>query len=699
MNAAGRPPFLGRWPGWRLRALVALALAGCLTIFAFMRWLAEAPYLPPPSPAVRALAQDGPPLAINAPQLALSPRWQVDDAQRDAALAVHDLVERAARLGGLQLLLDDGSRHTAALAPRGFAGLGWAFWPLATLALAVLLVGSVIALARPHAANLLYLVITLCQFAGLLLLAASVAPGIGLPAPLPALDWPLRAGLDLIATAASAHALALYPQRPARDRRFVVVAWALALGLVIALALGRLPWAALHAGVLLLGALSWWIVRQAQQAGPQPVLKLIERCLAGGWLVASAATAVALSSAGNPNLVLAAALLWSLLPALLLLAPLVMRSRQALREFALLAGVSTVAAALDLLFITIFSLSAFASLTLVVFVALAVYAWARQWLFDRLLASHALTTERIFDQLYRAAREVQARPERHAAQLAALLRDLFEPLEVVRSQRQLQRSRVAGGGSSLLVPVLALPDDGPGTAAPSSTLMLRFARRGRRIFTREDARLADRVVEQLRRAVAYDLAVERGRAEERTRIAQDLHDDIGARLLTLMYQAPNAEMEDYLRYTLKDLKTLTRGLAVGEHRWSYAVAEWKADLSQRLAAARIELDWQADHDEDLRLGVVQWSAVTRVLRELVSNTLHHAHPTRVTVRLVLRQRRLELSVADDGQGSNPQAWAQGLGLGGVKKRVKLLGGEVSWRVCDPQGIVCEVRIPELAAKA
>ena len=67
--------------------------------------------------------------------------------------------------------------------------------------------------------------------------------------------------------------------------------------------------------------------------------------------------------------------------------------------------------------------------------------------------------------------------------------------------------------------------------------MLRFAERGKRMFSRDDARLTDRVVEQLRRAVAYDKAVERGRSEERARIAQDLHDDIGARLLTLMYKA------------------------------------------------------------------------------------------------------------------------------------------------------------------
>jgi signal transduction histidine kinase len=398
------------------------------------------------------------------------------------------------------------------------------------------------------------------------------------------------------------------------------------------------------------------------------------------------------------SLARAAPWVWALFVSGLLLLPLLLRSRQALREFTLLAGISAAAAALDLLFVTLLSLSTFESPTLVVFTALAVYAWARQWLFDRLLARHALTTERIFDQLYRTAREVQARPDRYAQHLAALLRDLFEPLEALRGPGELARSRVAGSGASLLVPLLAPPEAGGDDGRPS-TLVLRFARRGQRLFVREDALLAGHVVEQLRRAVAYDLAVERGRAEERARIAQDLHDDIGARLLTLMYQAPNAEMEDYLRHTLKDLKTLTRGLAAGHMRWSHALAEWKADLAQRTAAARIELDWIARHDEDPVLGVVQWSALTRVLRELVSNTLHHGRASHVRVQIQLERRRLQLSVTDDGVGGDPQSWSHGLGLGGVRKRVKALGGEVAWRQGTPRGIVCEVRVVELAAQS
>ncbi|MBK7062353.1 MAG: hypothetical protein IPH51_18480 [Rubrivivax sp.] len=46
------------------------------------------------------------------------------------------------------------------------------------------------------------------------------------------------------------------------------------------------------------------------------------------------------------------------------------------------------------------------------------------------------------------------------------------------------------------------------------------------------------------------------------------------------------------------------------------------------------------------------------------------------VDLLLEQGGLLLQVADDGQGGDPKAWRHGLGLGGVRKRVRALGGSV-----------------------
>lgn len=726
-----------RWMSWHRRALALAAVLGCLGLFGLARWLSDTPHIDAEwqaGPAgelvlqasrlpalaehrgrvLRGLAQDfGPVQPVDALLLHRWPRWQVDDAVRARQVAQHEAVAQllATAQGTVQLRFDDGSEIEVPVKPRGYGALGVAFWPLAGLALLLYLFAVVLLLARPRPRTALYVLMALCQAGNAGLMAAAAGGGIGSPPGLMAADLPWRMALDLCTAAAGLQLYALHPRRLSHAALVATAGWTLPL-LWVALALGAyagsfgstaLPlwWPAqLACLVLALGALM--VAGHSHRVEPNPYALVMRRlagsAFAGFALVTLVAWAASRLQNGGAAVTGIAAGLWYLVAAfLLLLTPFLARSRQVLREFALLAGVSTVATSLDLLFVAVFSLGTFTSLAIAVFIGLTLYAGARQWMLNHLIGTSVLTTERTFDQLYRVAREVQAKPARYPQLLTQLLRDLFEPLELLRVDRVPVRSRVTGGGSSLVVPMRAADDDG-GTSVATTALVLRFAQRGQRLFTLDDARLADRVVDQLRRAVAYDLAVERGRSEERQRIAQDLHDDIGARLLTLMYQAQSPEMEDYIRHTLLDLKTLTRGLAAAEHRLSHAAAEWKADLTQRLTAAHVALGWSFASDRDVPLSVVQWSALTRVLRELVSNALYHGNATRVDVSFSLEGPALTLQVADDGNGRNPQAWAHGLGLGGVRKRVKVLGGEVAWAENGERGIVCTVRVPDFQGR-
>ena len=320
--------------------------------------------------------------------------------------------------------------------------------------------------------------------------------------------------------------------------------------------------------------------------------------------------------------------------------------------------------------------------------------WALVWpiVQDRMLAADRVRAERLFDSLYRAARAIEQSPERATDHLAGLLGEIFEPTDIEHHARALAQVQLGPDGQTLSVPVLR-PDGEPTRRQDIRMLLLRQARRGGRPFTEQDRHLTERLLEQLGRAVAYDRAVEHGRTEERLRIAQDLHDDIGARLLTLMYKAPNIEIEEYIRHTLQDLKTLTRGLAAANQLLSHAAAEWKSDISQRLHPTGCVLRWSFSADRELTLSVVQWSGLTRVLRELVNNIISHAQASLVEISLQLDHSMLTLTVQDDGCGETPANWSHGLGLGGVRKRVKLLAGQVLWQEASPRGIRCLVQVP------
>jgi signal transduction histidine kinase len=114
-------------------------------------------------------------------------------------------------------------------------------------------------------------------------------------------------------------------------------------------------------------------------------------------------------------------------------------------------------------------------------------------------------------------------------------------------------------------------------------------------------------------------------------------------------------------------------------------------MLQRLQVAHLAMDWQASFGHDTELNMIQWSALTRMLRELISNTIAHSQATQVAVSLSLVDDELTITVRDNGRGRDPKAWAPGLGVGGVRKRVKQLGGEVQWLEAAPTGIECRVR--------
>lgn len=632
-----------------------------------------------------------------------SSRWTAWPAAREHLVTSHRALTQALAAPVLHLRDAQGQSLELRPLPRGVAALGSLFWLYGGLALSLLLMGAGVLLARPDVRNLLFLIMAVCQSVNLLGAAIESALPAGLPNPWVHLDTPVRLLADLFTAAAIVHACCLHPRRIAQATPIAAGAWAATVpgtALVAAGAQASMWWAVQLSSLLLsLGALallSWPYRRE-----PHPFASALRR--AGGLILVAWAllSVLAIGSgatgAASVAVSVGSRLWYVLMAALLLLAPALSRSQRTLREFGLLTLLYTAATASALVFITLLGLPSGTALGLSLLLSCLLYVGARQWLHNRVLRRNALTTERMFEQLYRIAREVEQQPAELPERIRQLLSALFDAREARWLHDTQVSARAAGRGATLIVPLQ--DDSAQATPAGAGTaVMLRYAQRGQRLFTDEDALLASRIVDQLRRAVGFDRAVELGRIEERNRLAQDLHDDIGARLLTMIYKADSPEAADYARHTLQDLKTLTRGLGTRDHPLSHACAEWKADLTQRLACAHVVLDCHFEWDDDLQLNVVQWSGLTRVLRELVSNVMAHAQATQVTLSLTLAQQHLSLSVCDDGQGSDPSAWAHGLGLGGVRKRVRQLGGSVAWSLRPEGGVCCVADFPTFAAR-
>jgi signal transduction histidine kinase len=631
-----------------------------------------------------------------------SARWTPSEGARAQATAQAQSLTALLDQPRVELVFENGKVVQVEPQARGLLSLPSVLWLLCGLALLLYLVAAVLFLAHHNQGNALYALMAVCQAINLVFAGVASQPSLGLPRMWLALQVPMPMVLDLLTAAAMVHAsCCVHPRRVPAAGAWVAGPWLVAgtLSAMTLLQESAAAWWWVHTALVFAAAVSLRVQRNSYRLLAHPHTLVIQRFTFAGLV--GPLTLIGLATMGESvaalqiKLVPTFAVVWGVFfSCLLLVMPFVARSQQMLREFMLLAGVSSIATLLDLGFVSLLSLSQFTSLTLALLLSLAVCAGTRQRLIDRVRGQRLHTTERMFEQLYRSARAIEAHPQRSADMIVQHLRDLFNPSQISASDKALLTPRIVDGGSTLLLPIQSCSQ--PGQNAPLSIVM-RYAQQGQRLFHSDDAVLAERIVDQLRRAVAFDRAVEQGRSEERMRLAQDLHDDISARLLTLMYQSSTPEMEAYVRHTLQDLKTLTRGLAVANQRLSHAAAEWKADLTQRLSAADLLLRWELNADDDVLLSVVQWSAMTRVLRELVSNVMSHANARTVTIHIQLQKNRLHILVADDGTGTNPQAWSHGLGLGGVRKRVKQLGGAVQWSAMDTGGICCEVLVENFGA--
>ena len=187
----------------------------------------------------------------------------------------------------------------------------------------------------------------------------------------------------------------------------------------------------------------------------------------------------------------------------------------------------------------------------------------------------------------------------------------------------------------------------------------------------------------LRRARARVAELERAQAldRERSRIARDLHDDLGSRLahIALIADASGApgSVSNAARDALKTMDELV--WAVNARNDSVeSFAQYASEFVQEQAsAAGLRCRLEIAHD----LGAVPLGADIRrhlflALKEAIHNIVKHAGATEVTVRIGMPGGVFTLVVADDGRGLGEEGMDTGNGLKNMRERMAGVGGEL-----------------------
>ncbi len=218
--------------------------------------------------------------------------------------------------------------------------------------------------------------------------------------------------------------------------------------------------------------------------------------------------------------------------------------------------------------------------------------------------------------------------------------------------------------------------------------------------------------EQLR---ALSARLQAAREEEGTRIAREIHDEMGSTLTSLRWELERfdktiSEAEDWsqlqaLRAKIQDMMGLT-DITIGTMR--RITSELRPSVLDDLGLVAA-IEWQAQQFE-ARTGIIcncdcslekvelseeQSTAAFRILQEALTNVLRHAEATRVDIKINRENGYLALSISDNGKGitDSEKSEQQSLGILGMRERAHLIGGEIDIKGVEGKGTVVNVRVP------
>lgn len=216
---------------------------------------------------------------------------------------------------------------------------------------------------------------------------------------------------------------------------------------------------------------------------------------------------------------------------------------------------------------------------------------------------------------------------------------------------------------------------------------------------------------EARREAAANASV----AEERNRIARELHDVVAHGLSVIVVQSAAAqrvidadpesakvalgEVENTARASLSDMRQVLGALRATDDETLRPTPSIGAigELVEQFEAAELDVELEIDPAVDTANGALETTAY-RIVQESLTNVLKHAGP-RTSARVEVRQseQALAIVVSDNGRGAAADTVDPGFGLLGMQERIDLFGGTLRAGARPGGGFEVKALLPLKAA--
>lgn len=340
---------------------------------------------------------------------------------------------------------------------------------------------------------------------------------------------------------------------------------------------------------------------------------------------------------------------------------------------------------LDLSLISLLSLTSQAALLVSIALTGWLYFPIRQWALARIQRKNQQHVQDWMPHVLPLLMETRAHAdqERQIRQRwPDMLKAVFDPLYIEPCQQQ--SGVISQFGQQLIAPDLSLTDS-------SQNLALNHSTRGQRLFNRHDIHALNALVNITQLALSVAKARDTGARLERERIARDIHDDLGARLLSLL-QHSNQQQQCIIRELLDDIRHLLNSLDGEDIFIEDAIATWRAEIGERLLNTSIQLHW---HHNLLVLPILtafEFHHLTRILREAVTNAIKHSTLTNLYINIFsLNNLDLHISIENDGNYTDA-GFSSGRGIQNMLRRAKSLHGDIDWQYGQRYRLFIQVKL-------
>lgn len=324
----------------------------------------------------------------------------------------------------------------------------------------------------------------------------------------------------------------------------------------------------------------------------------------------------------------------------------------------------------DLLLASVVGLSQEASLV----VAMGIVGWlyfpVRQWAWKRFFERKGNYLEEWLTlsvpELLRQRMDSN-QTQQSELRLKNALSAVFRPLKLELS-RDNARNGVFNRGTEMVV-------SGP----DGQCIRLLHPGEGRHQFKAADLNIA-RMIVALDTLITDSLSARAdGAREERQRIRQDLHDDLGAKLLRLLHRS-QPDNKPLVREAINDLRILLYNTREQGEGLQQTLMRWHDEAITRCEDHGVHLNWQQSHSH-ARLSAGAIMQTGRALREAFSNAIRNMSHPDISVCVGQQEGYLILTVSNPFQPTSnaPEGAGEGEGMRNIHQRMEQIRGRATFR--------------------